>query len=87
MTKKILKNTSESLPTWDLQDFYKSINDPKISQDLKKSSQNCDLFVKKCYNCYRTQIIRMVMIFYDNISANLNYHKKSAFHYVCSKKC
>jgi len=50
MTKNNLKNSAKEIPIWDLQDFYQLINDPKIAKDLKKISENCDLFVKNYQN-------------------------------------
>jgi len=50
MKKQIKKNSAEKHPTWNLQDFYQSITDPKIAKDLKEIAQNCDLFIKNYQN-------------------------------------
>lgn len=37
-------SSSENLPAWDLTDFYKSIQDPKIDQDIKDITARCKDF-------------------------------------------
>jgi len=45
MTKE--KTSLGVVPSWDLTDFYKNINDAKINQDLDKIEKNCNSFAKK----------------------------------------
>jgi oligoendopeptidase F len=83
MKKQIKENSSEKLPTWNLKDFYQSINDPKISQDLKNISQNCDLFVKNYQNKIATISAEKLFIAikkYEEISESIG--KISCYSYL-----
>ena len=51
LTKKSpIKTTKIELPTWNLTDFYQSINDKKIDQDFKIIEKECEIFCQKYQN-------------------------------------
>ena len=41
-----LNKMNNKLPTWDLSEIYKNINDPKIKKDLKNIKESANNFVK-----------------------------------------
>ena len=52
MKKTLAKNTKiksnkNELPTWNLKDFYQSIDDKKIAEDFKIIAKDCEIFCKK----------------------------------------
>ena len=52
MKKTLAKNTKiksnkNELPTWNLKDFYQSIDDKKINEDFKIIEKECEIFCKK----------------------------------------
>ena len=52
MKKTLAKNTKiksnkNELPTWNLKDFYQSIDDKKINEDFKIIAKDCEIFCKK----------------------------------------
>jgi oligoendopeptidase F len=71
MAKKNLKNTS---PKWDLSDFYSSIKDKKIDQDIEKISSDSAVFIKKYQNKIITisaENLFQAIEFYQEISEQI----------------
>jgi len=47
VVKKSQQQPTQTAPKWDLSDFYNSINDKKITLDLQKIANECEIFSKE----------------------------------------
>lgn len=73
----------KQLPTWDLQDFYSSIKDKKITTDLKKISDAEQKFVKKYLNKVKllsASQLALAIVEYEKISEEIA--KISSYSYL-----